>query len=227
MRSLIVIGIAVVLLIGCKGENAEVDMGYTYYPARVGSWIEYEVDSIRHFPDDDADTLRYQIREYLESAFTDEAGRSARRIERYFRLDADADWGLADIWMVSLTERKVEKVEENIRYTRLTFPVRQGQFWDGNALNENDPWNYSYEAVDVPLSSNGVLFDSTATVIQEGAVNLIEQERGSEIYVRNIGMIYKEHIEIQTDVNYTTDPSAANIQGGYELYYKYLDHGQN
>jgi len=225
-RLLISIGV-IALLAGCKGENAKVDLGYAYYPAEVGAWISYDVDSIRHFPDESVDTVRYQIRELVESAFTDEAGRPARRIERYYRDSSDEDWGIKDIWMVAITNRKVEKVEENIRYVRLTFPVRNDQLWDGNALNDFEPWNYSYAEVDQAYSVEGNVFDTTATVNQEGAVNLIEQRRGQEVYAKNLGLVYKELVDIETDVNYSSNPVPENIQSGYELYYKYLDHGQN
>jgi len=223
------IAIFIVLLLGaCKSDPLlEVDMGYAYYPGTVGSWIEYQVDSIRHFSDANADTVHYQIRELLESAFEDEAGRSARRIERYFRLDSGGEWNIKDVWMVAITNRKVEKVEENVRFVRLTFPVKEGQFWDGNSLNTYNTWNYGYEQVGEAVPVGNWVFEDAATVEQLGPVNLIEQHRGQEVYAPDIGLVYKELIEIKTDVNYMSNPIPENIQSGYEVYYTYLNHGQN
>lgn len=227
MRSHLFI-LLLVVLVGCKSESPEeVDLGYLYYPATVGLWVEYQVDSVRHFSDENTDTLRYQIRELLESEFVDEAGRSARRIERFFRTSSDQNWNLKDVWMVVITSRKVEKVEENDRFVRLTFPVKEGQFWDGNSLNTLGLWNYSYIQVGQAAPVGDWIFDEAATVEQEGAVNLIEQHRGREIYSPDIGLVYKELVEIKTDVNYISNPIPANIQSGYEVYYTYLNHGQN
>lgn len=227
MKSRIAI-LLLVVLVGCKSDPpAEVDMGYAYYPGLVGSWVEYQVDSVRHFSGGNTDTVRYQIHELLESVFEDEAGRSARRIERYFRVDSDQSWILKDVWMVVLTNRKVEKVEENVRFVRLTFPVKTGQFWDGNSLNDFNTWNYSYLQVGEAEAVGDWIFDDAATVEQEGAVNLIEQHRGKEIYAPDIGLVYKELIEIKTDVNYMFNPIPENIQSGYEVYYTYMNHGQD
>lgn len=224
------LGIGVVLMVllsACKTDNAEIDMGYDYYPATVGSWISYDVDSIRHLAGVNADTFHYQIKELVESDFIDEAGRSSRRLERYYRNSSNEEWTIKDIWMVAITSRKVEKVEENIRYVRLNFPVRTNQYWNGNSLNDLDPWEYSYLQVGETSPVGDAVFENSATVEQEGAVNLIEQERGLEIYARAIGLVYKEVVEIKTDVNYMGNPVAENIQSGYELYYQYSDHGQN
>ena len=228
MKHLIGIGVlSVALFFGCKTDNAEIDMGYDFYPATIGSWISYEVDSIRHSTGASTDTFRYQIKELVESAFIDEAGRQARRLERYYRDSTGHNWNIKDIWMVAITSRKVEKTEENVRFVRLNFPVKAGQYWDGNSLNDMDPWDYSYESVGETAQSGDAFFDNTAIVVQQGAVNLIEQERGKEIYARHIGLVYKELFEIKTDINYMANPVAENIQSGYELYYRYLDHGQN
>ncbi len=215
------------LLVGCRGDNAEVNMGYEYYPAEVGSWIAYQVDSVRHFVEDFADTTHYQIKEVMESAFTDDGGRPARRIERYFRWDDSENWRIKDVWMVVITSRKVEKVEENQRFTRLVFPVNTNQFWDGNALNPLPRWDYSYEQVGETEVVGNIAFENAAVVLQEGSFNLIEQEIGRETYAPGIGLIYKELREIKTDVNYQSDPTPANIQSGYELWYRYVDHGKN
>lgn len=217
-----------ILLAACKKDSPqEVDMGYAYYPAEVGSWITYQVDSVRHFASENTDTVRYQIRELLESAFTDDAGRPARRIERFYRNTDQESWSLKDVWMVVVTNRKVEKVEENVRFIRMTFPVKIGQYWDGNAKNTLDSWDYTYSEVGAAETVGDTYFENTAVVEQEGAVNLIEQERGKEIYAHEIGLVYKELIEIKTDVNYMSNPTPENIQSGYEVYYTYLSHGQN
>lgn len=226
MKRIFGIGLALAFLAGCKSENADPEMGYEFYPATINSWISYSVDSI-WYAEGAADTFHYEIKELIESEFTDDEGRSARRIERFFRLNNDQQWVLKDIWKVIVTKRKVEKVEENIRFVRLNFPVNTSQYWDGNALNNLERWDYSYAQVGESQTFSDTYFPRTATVNQEGAVNLIEQERGQEVYAADVGLVYKHLIEIQTDISYTSNPVPENIQSGYELYYHYLDHGQN
>lgn len=226
MKQFVAIGCLVLGLASCKSENAKPEMGYEFFPASLNSWVSYQVDSV-WFSEASADTFQYQIKELVESEFMDDEGRPARRIERYFRLSEDQPWQIKDIWKVIVTSRKVEKVEENIRYVRLNFPVKTNQYWDGNTLNTFDRWDYSYAQVGESATHNETYFHRTATVQQQGKVNLIEQERGEEIYAENVGLIYKYLLQINTQVGYTANPIPQNINNGYEVFYHYLDHGQH
>lgn len=230
MKRFFEIRLLIILLVffsGCKGENAELEMGYEYYPAEIGSWISYEVDSVMHFVEDFADTVRYEIKEVVTESFIDDAGRPARRLERFYRNNDSEDWRIKDVWQVVITSVKVEKVEENERFVRLVFPVSEGKLWDGNALNTRAIWDYEIAAVGQPVMSGEFLFEEAATVNQEGALNLIEQEFGVEYYAKNIGLVFRHETMIKTDVNYLTNPTPANIQSGYELWYRYTGHGQD
>lgn len=225
-RLFISIGL-ITLLFGCKSENARVDLGYEYYPAEPGMWVSYTVDSIWHHVDETSDTAFYQIKERIDSIFTDDEGRSARRIERFYRTSSSDPWLIKDIWMAAITPRMVEKVEENIRFVRLTFPVKNDAVWNGNSVNEMGTWNYSYRNVGEAYSTGNTVFAESAVVEQEGPINLIEQQKGTEVYARNVGLISKTLIYLETDINYTSNPVPANIYDGYELYYRYTAHGQD
>jgi len=43
-------------------------------------------------------------------------------------------WLLKNVWYSVKTDKNVERVEENIRYIKLIFPIRNNAKWDGNAL---------------------------------------------------------------------------------------------
>jgi len=218
----------VAVIFSCKkSETPVIDFGYDYYPVTIGSWISWDVDSIGHQPGNFADTFQYQIKELIESAFIDYAGRQAYRIERFYRNNASENWWLKDVWMVVFTATKAEKVEENVRYVRLVFPVRENQFWDGNALNTQNVWNYSYTSIGNSYAVGSGVFAEAAEVFQEGYNNLIEKQQGTEVYARGIGLVYKSVVDISTQFQYSINPTAPNINGGYELTMTYLDHGQN
>jgi len=227
-----IINFIIVLSLGlsafaCKTKNAEVNFGYEYFPARIGSWVSYEVDSISHQPGNFADTVNYQIKEVLESSFTDDEGRPAIRIERFYRSNSIEAWWLKDVWKVIFTTNKIEKVEENVRYVRLVFPIRNDQYWDGNALNTQNAWNYSYRSIGSAFQSGNGIFSETIEVDQQGYNNLIEKQVGLEVYAKEIGLVHKSIIDLQTKFEYSINPTAANINGGYELTMTYLNHGQN
>ena len=95
---ILIIAAALAVLTGCKkDEEVVVDLGLDYYPTAVGSWVEYQVDSL--WRDDVAavlDSVSYRLLERVAEAYTDDEGRPARRILRYVR-DANDEWIVRDV----------------------------------------------------------------------------------------------------------------------------------
>ncbi len=203
----------------CKKDKATpLNIGYTYFPDKVGHWIIYDVTDIQH--DITSDTFRYQIKEVIESKFIDIEGKEAMRIERYKRDNDTLPWVIKDVWEARLDNYRAEKTEENIKYIKMVFPVDDNQFWDGNVFNTNIEWEYFYEDIDAPYSLPNFNFDSTVKVVQRENFNAVEFENAYEIYAKNVGMIKKQLIDL--DINgFNID----SISKGFELYQELIDFG--
>lgn len=184
-----------------KDSSLEYDMGYNYYPINTGHWIIYQVDSIswNEFFDSSSDTFQYQIMEIIESEFIDNEGRTTARIERYKRNSDTNQWIIKDVWFANLTSSTAEKVEENIRYIKLKFPCKIDYEWNGNAYNELGEQTYTYEYTNDEYSINDLDFDSTVKVIQKNEMTLISRKYSSEVYAKNVGMIYKSFTNLKTE----------------------------
>lgn len=220
--------ILVLLLFGiysCKKDSpAELDMGYNYYPNNVGSWIIYDVDSIvwdDFFVPIAIDTFVYQIKEVNESVYLDSEGRETMRIERYKRSNSTMPWVIKDIWYANRTASMVERTEENIKYRRLVFPVRNDLSWNGNAANIADEWNYQYSEVNIPMTLGGIDFDSTLIVNQQDENTTLIYDYFQEIYAAGIGLVYKIGIHWEEEdniLNYTREQwDASSTKWGYHL----------
>src|SRR6266481_1017842 len=62
------------------------DMGYNYFPNQVGRYVIYNVDSFYYAGIPVViDTFKFQIKEKIESMFTDNEGRPSIRLERYIK----------------------------------------------------------------------------------------------------------------------------------------------
>jgi len=213
--------VCVILIIAsCKKDDpTKVDIGYGYFPAEVGSWIIYDVDSTVwndfNFPAaSDVDTFKYQIKEVIESKFIDADGREALRWERYKRESVTEPWVIKDVWLANKTASTAEMVQENERFIRLIFPVKLSKFWDGNAANMRKIWDYQYTEVDVPKTVGGIAFDSTLTVLQMDFDPCITLDFFEEYYAKNVGLIYKRE-------NHWDKPDAlcdwtVDYKGGYD-----------
>jgi hypothetical protein len=160
----------------------------------------------------------------LESTYLDGQGRPTQRIERYRQVDT-LPFYLKDVWASTLTSSTAEKVEENVTFVKLIFPVVNGHTWNGNALNNInsiDPQpDYEFDNVNEPFTVDGVTFDSTVTVIQNIDSNLIFVKKQFEVYAKNAGLIYRRFRDVEKNPN----PLHDTIVSGVDYSYKIISYG--
>ena len=201
----IIVSLFLATLFSCQKDqviDSLPELGFEYFPTNVGHYIVYDVDSIviNDFTAK-TDTFTYQLMEIQESEFKDNENRNSLRIERYKRTDSLSNWKLINICTACRTEKRAEKTENNIKIIKLTFPVRDGLKWNGNAYNNGDVWNYVYENTFITETINGVKCDSTISVLQKQEFNLIESQYYIEKYAKHIGLVYKKVEDIKTEIN--------------------------
>jgi len=197
---LIVIG-QLMLLYCCKKDEivpGTADQYLAYFPLKQGHWVEYDADSIVHLDIDDSfylDTAirvyRFQIREEIDSAFYDAEGDQAWRISRYRRLTSTDPWSFMNVWTAKVNPSSAQRVEDNIRFIKLSFPLDAREDWNGNAFNNYPMEEYYYEDLHESKMFGNSTFDSTITVIQNDFVSSINRIDKREVYAKNAGMIYK------------------------------------
>ncbi len=190
-----------------KDPSPTPDMGYNYFPNQVGKYVVYDVDSI--YKDIRTDTFKFQIKEKIESIFMDNQNRPTIRLERYKKNYnpsipySSMAWIFQNVWTENRTNTTAEKVEDNIRYIKLAFPIKQNQSWNGNAQNIFDKWTYTYDYFDVAKSVGNLQFDSVLQVNQfdDESQVLTQRQFYVEKYARNVGMIYKKIIDVESQPN--------------------------
>jgi hypothetical protein len=191
---------AMVLVLGsCKKEEKPiVDVGYGYFPTTVGSWVEYQVDSVYR---EDAvgryDSVSYRMRQTIESAYVDAEGRQAFRVLRSV-LDTAGEWYVRDVWTTTVNGITAELTEENKRRQKLSFPVRVGREWDVNVYNTDRSLEVGYVAVDAPWSATGLAFERTALVENTIPANVVERRDWMERYAHGVGLVQKRWVETDT-----------------------------
>ena len=118
------------LLYSCKHRElliADQSQDLSFYPIENGNWAEFEVDSIVHFDSDDAgkvDTAinryHFYIREEVDSFYMDGENQKTHLIKRYRRENDTFPWTFINLWTVNVNPYSVQRVEDNIRFIRLT-----------------------------------------------------------------------------------------------------------
>lgn len=237
----IAVFIVIVSMIACKKSKPETppDVGYDYAPTNIGKYIVYDVDSTVY--DDFAnDTLyfKYRIKEKLEENITDNEGRAAIKLVRYIKVyDPNTSydnmpWQIKDVWSYTKTATTLEVVEENVRFTKLIFPMIEDATWNGNAHNTLGTRDYKYNYIDQTETINGTTFDKVLYVEQKDdkLKNVIHREFYIEKFAKNIGLVYKEIKDLNSGTvtlnpNGTIVPVENRIKSGIIYKQIYVTHG--
>jgi hypothetical protein len=221
---------------GCKKKKTEAppDVGYGYAPDIPGKYVVYDVDSTV-FDDFAKDTLyyKYRIKEKLEETFTDNQGRTAIRLVRYVKRYDPAKsydqipWTLKDVWNYTRTATSLEVVEENVRYTKLVFPVKTDVSWNGNAQTTQPSMDYKYLFTDQKHTVNGTVFDDVLCVEQKDdkRKNVIHRQYYIEKYARNVGLVYREITDVYSNAVVAGVPVEQRIEKGIIYKLTYITHG--
>lgn len=223
----------------CKNEKEEApDVGYGYAPLTIGQYVIYDVDSTV-YDDFNHDTVyyKYRIKQKLEENFTDDQGRAAIKMIRYIKMfDPNVNynnmpWIIKDVWVYIRTNTTLEVVEENVRFSKLIFPVVLDATWNGNANNSSGSQDYKYNYIDQGETINGATFDNVLFVEQKDDKNKnhIHREYFVEKYAKDVGLVYKEIKDLQSfTVTVNANgivPVEDRINKGVKYKMTYVTHG--
>lgn len=198
----------------CKKQtdNFAVQSYKDYAPLEVGKYIIYRMDSMVFVNfDTEKEIHSYQAKDLVEAEIADASGRPSYRIRRMIRnLDGTGDWIDNATIMVTPLDHSLEVVEDNLRFIKLTNPVKESYYWEGNSYisaGEDHSylqfWEYNYLNVGLPYSVSDLNFDNTITVqqIDESAGdpesnpnNFASKDYSVEVYAKNTGLVYKDFI---------------------------------
>ena len=198
----------VIFSFSCKKRElliADQSQDVSYFPLYTGFWAEYAVDSVVHYDIDDisqVDTAigRYHffVREEIDTSFLDGENEKAYVILRYRRESDTLPWSFMNVWTAKITPYSAQRVEDNIRFVRLHFPISYSSSWEGNDFNFFMEEEYSYEDLYKPLQFGSLKFDSTISVLQNDFISHINRIFKKEIYGAHAGLLYKQIDSVNT-----------------------------
>ena len=196
----ILILLIAVCCFSCKKDTDDYvnpDIGHKYAGLELGKYVIYDVDSF-YYDDftNTIDTFYFKIREEVAEKYTDLEGEEAYKIHRYKKEHDTLSWYLKDVWNAKLTQTNFQKSEENVRFVKLIFPVRENSTWNGNSMNNFSSEEYSYASVDVSETIGGNSLSLVLTVDQLEELNLIQQRLFKEKYAANVGLVYKKSMDL-------------------------------
>jgi len=196
--------------LSCKEEVAppiDFSEDLAYFPLELNRPLYYAVDSIVVFSTVQGivyDTASAEVRETLVEEFVAENGETQYRGERWQRNDASSPWVFSQTYTVSRTGTTAIRQEDNLRFTKLVFPISRGRSWNGNAAFDEtrqlviggefvdvyNGWEYLYDTTGAAVVlATGLMLENTLRVQQATINNLIDQRLAFERYAPGIGLV--------------------------------------
>lgn len=210
---------SVVILIiastSCKKENPEpIDLGLEYYPANVGTYRIYDVDSIvmNDFTKK-TDTFSYQVRDEIIERYETANNTYRYRVHRQFKFK-DQNWVDSYSWSFYRDNYQVEETSRNLPVVKLVFPVAKGVSWNANTKNTLDRQDYTIIESSEEKKINGIAVSEVIEIEQFRKTDPLQlnTEIGVEQYAKGIGLVYK--LEHRAKRFTTGEPGVAPIDSG-------------
>ena len=196
-------------------------LGLDYYPTTIGKFVVYKIDStIYNSLLQTTVTTSYQIKEKITESFTDNEGQDALRLERFIKkYDPSKSydsipWTIKEVWMINATNKSIQVVEGNVRYTKMIFPIQLNSSWNGNAKNTIGEWLYSYNYIDKTETIGGVKLDKVLLIKQKEYRTLISYQNYYEKYAKGVGLVYREITDILSNNVIANVPVEGRIEDG-------------
>ncbi|MFD2245006.1 hypothetical protein [Pontibacter ruber] len=227
-RTLLFLVLLAGFVVGCDTKTVEPDLhaaGYDYYPLNVGDFRIYDVTNI-FYRNNVGDTTRFQLRERVDTTFTDQTNTLNYKIIRSIRPNANSSWRDDSVIVVTKSVTNVILSKDNTKWVKLVFPVVSGKTWKGDAYNSNQienkeepKENYRFSNVGEPFTAGNETYPETATVIQgTPSKNPVQLDDRKEVYAHGIGMVYR----LFNRVVYCRDTES--VQCPYDAGYKLNGH---
>jgi hypothetical protein len=214
------------LLLSCtSSETTPLDPGYDYLPLVTSRFITYEVTEQRFSLTGAPVTSTYQLKETVGASYTDVTGQPAFRIQRFRRPNERVPWQTDSLWTARTDSRMAVRTENGADFVKLVFPLINRSRWNGNRFNRFSEDVYELRNLNQPFTVGTQTFAETATVFQQNDSTLVSQDRRIEVYARQIGLVYKETVQLQFCASSPACIGKAQIDFGVRRYVRVANYG--
>lgn len=231
----------ITLLIRCveNTENYQIDKSdYNFFPLKNGLSLTYQVDSLIY---DNNGTIKLSrniiLKRTVIDSFIDNSGIKNYIIdENYTENGKEIKSQFVNVYR---TEDIAVENERNLKFIKLIFPITLGKTWEGNKLFDanntilniaGEPikvyenWLYRYSKMLDKYEVNGKEYSDVIEIIQTDTDYKLEKRYSIEYYAKNIGLIYKKMMILNTQkIDETNTPWELKAEEGFIMEQKLIN----
>ena len=234
-----------ILFISC-GEDVSLniddfDNGSQYHPVGLDRFWTYRIDSLTITNAGTSVSASSSfLRETLVSSFINPDGDTTFILERAFSNSPDGPFSATDRWTLERNDDRLIRVEENLQFVNLLFPIVVGATWNGNLFDDQilssvsqqqiriyRDWEYSILSAFDQATVEGVTYDNVVTVQQAEFETALELRRSVAEYAPNVGLIRREMEIFDTqciDPACQAQPWLDKAMAGFQMTQVLIDH---
>ena len=173
-------------------QPKDITIGQSFYPIQQGQFQTFLVKQTRFALNETPVTTTDQLKEVIGDEFVGENGEKLNEVLRYVRPNGLEVFRLDSVFSVRKDENVVVKMEHNIPYVKMDFPIEEGKTWNGNQFNARPLKDFLAEDVNASKTIGNSNFSNTITVIESQDSSLVDKELRYEIYADEVGLVYKK-----------------------------------
>lgn len=230
------------LFVSCGDDTilpvSEVDRGLEYHPIGVGKFWTYQVDSlvIINAGTSTRESTNY-IRESLKSSFLNPNGDTTYVLERAVGSSPLGPFSATDLWKLERTDDRLVRIEENLEFVKILFPIKEGTNWQGNQFDEQiestvsqqkmrifKGWEYEVISDNEQAVIDGITYDSVLNIQQAKLSTFVELRESNEYYAPNVGLIRREMQIFDTQNHRPNEPWENFASRGFRMTQTLVDH---
>lgn len=192
-------------LSSCRKNRTEVAVDHSsyYLPLNIGTTWIYQMDSIVYYGTGaEPDTFKYQVKHEIVDTYEGASGDPVYTFNISSRKDTNYQWRFERAFSISNGNTDVIKSDFDRQTLILSKPLSLDKLWNGNLYNTGYNEDYYVTKIHEAGTVGQFNFDSTLTIEQEEQYNLVNHYRGSTMYAKNIGLVFKEYERLSN----LTDP---------------------
>ncbi len=207
-KALALLLFAASIFMSCEDQFIELpadELGTQYYPVEMGKYWIYQVDTTIVLRRGEYYNSSSFVREEIVSDFINSAGDTAYILQRSISNSQSGPFISTDRWVIEKTNQSLIRIEENLRFVKMNFPIVLNSEWDGNQFDQKLEvfvgqetieqyleWEYKVLGKTANKTINGVPYDKVLEIQQANYETEIEERFSHEWYAPDVGLIYRK-----------------------------------